>query len=104
MFDEPSQPLKITSGLKSNRTRQKNETGDSKVESSDSPEILDVLGVGGRGGWRGGDIRLAWSPFGPSQVSGLTTSLLTMNWETNISFRRLSVCNLLYAGKNGEWI
>ena len=26
-------------GRKSNRTRQKNKTGDSKVESNDSPEI-----------------------------------------------------------------
>ena len=29
------------SDRKSNRTRQKNKTGDSKVESNDSPEIPD---------------------------------------------------------------
>ena len=38
---------------KSNRTRQKNTRGDSKVESNDSPEIPD----------RGGDIRYPQPPF-----------------------------------------
>ena len=39
---------------RSNRTRQKNKRGDSKVESNDSPEIPD----------RGGDIRHPRPPFG----------------------------------------
>ena len=38
----------------SNRTRQKNKRGDSKVESNDSPMIPD----------RGGDIRHPRPPFG----------------------------------------
>ena len=35
------QAKKKRSDRKSNRTRQKNKTGDSKVESNDSPEIPD---------------------------------------------------------------
>ena len=43
---------------KSNRTRQKNKRGESKVESNDSPEIPD----------RGRDIRHPKPPFGgPSE-------------------------------------
>ena len=38
---------------KSNKTRQKTKRGDSKVESSDSPETPD----------RGGDIRHPWPLF-----------------------------------------
>ena len=48
-----------TKDRKSNRTRQKNRRGDSKVESNDSPEIPD------RGG---GDIRQPRPPFEADQI------------------------------------
>ena len=40
--------IKKISDRKSNRIRQKNKKGDSKVESNDSPEILDREGGGER--------------------------------------------------------
>ena len=58
---------------KSNRTRQKNKRGDSKVESNDSPEILDGGGGGGRG------IRHPRPPFGEAFMPRVATSKTIQN-------------------------
>ena len=66
---------------KSNRTRQKNKTGDSKVESNDSSEIpdrgetSDIPGLpfgGGGGGWGWGEVATDALANGPA--SGRTVN------------------------------
>ena len=58
---------------RSNRTRQNNKGADRKMESNDSPEIPD----------RGGDIRRARPPFGPTNE---VTNQLTNYQQNHISF------------------
>ena len=60
---------------KGNRTMQKNKTGDTKVESNDSPEIPD----------RGGDIRHPQHLFGEIEASDRSVTTGVTYWHYGAS-------------------
>ena len=79
---------------KGNRTRQKNERGDSKVESNESPEIPD----------RGGDIRHPRPPFGGEEEKGWLCSARRRRKMLNLFKKKKKKVDIVQQGQEKSWL